>query len=78
MVTESASLLVPAAAVPVAPEVWRLLGYDHEVSDADIDDAAATRAFVGLARLVRLDGVHRFAVEALEQVGGFACGVSRR
>ena len=78
MATESAPLLVPAAAVPVASEVWRILGNHHEMSDADVDAVAATRALVGLARLVRLDGMNRLVVETLEQVGRFVCGVSQR
>jgi hypothetical protein len=45
---------VPAAAVPVAAEVGRETGHGHDVSGAGGDVVAATRAEVGLVRLVGL------------------------
>jgi hypothetical protein len=41
--------------VPVAPQVDRVEGNDHQVTHADADLLLAARAEVGLGRLERLD-----------------------
>lgn len=63
MVTEAATFLVPAATVPVASEIWCIRWDDDEMANAHLDDSLTTRAHIGLARLIRLNGVHRVIIE---------------
>jgi len=69
VVAETSPLLVPAAAVPVPPQIWRLQGNDHEMSHTGLDRADASRACICLVRLVRLDRVHHLVVESGEVRG---------
>ncbi len=66
MVAEPPTLLEPAAAMPVPPQVGRRVGDDDEVADTGFDRAVAPGAQVRLDRLIRLDGTHDLIIEAGE------------
>jgi hypothetical protein len=63
VVAEAATFLVPAATVPVASEIWCIRWDDDEMANTDVDDSLTTRAHIGLARLIGLNGVHRVFTE---------------
>jgi len=63
VVAEAATFLVPAAAVPVASEICCISGDDDEMTDTDLDKGLTAGAHIGLARLIRLNGVHRVIIE---------------
>ncbi len=63
MVAESPAFLVPTPAMPVAPQIRRILWYDDQMANSDIHDAVTARAGIRLASLIRLDGVHDVVVE---------------
>jgi hypothetical protein len=67
MMPQATALLVPATAVPMAPEVRCLFRNDDKVSHANLDDAVTTRAHVALACLIRLDGVHHVLTELAQE-----------
>ena len=60
---ETALLLVPAPAVPVAPQVGGQPRNNHDMTDARLDPRVATWADVGLSGLVGLDGADGGVVE---------------
>ena len=61
-ITAAAALLVPAAAVPMSPEVRSLVGYDDDVTDARTDLRLTAGTGIRLAGLIRLDRFHGLAV----------------
>ena len=58
MMAEAPALLVPTTTVPVAPEIGCISGNHNEVPHANLDGAVTAGAYIALARLIRLDGVH--------------------
>lgn len=60
---ESSAFLVPATPVPMTPQIRCVLWHDNEMADADLDDTVTPGARVGLARLIRLDGMHDRVIE---------------
>jgi hypothetical protein len=64
VVAQAPAILEPATTVPVATQVWSLLRDDDDVPYTNIDDRLTTRTNVGLARLIRLDGMNDLVVES--------------
>ncbi len=60
---EAATFLVPAATMPVSSEIWCIFGDDDEMTNTDLDDRLTARACIGLACLIRLNGMHRVIIE---------------
>lgn len=75
---EAAAFLVPATAVPVTSEIRGILWHDDEVPDADVDDTLTAGAHVGLARLIRLYGVHCMVVQRTVKSWRFKGATGRR
>jgi len=59
--------------VPVAAHVWSILWHDNNVAHANVDRAFATRAHIALARLIRLDRVHKLSIEIVGELLLTAC-----
>ena len=76
MVTEAAAFLVPAATMPVTSEI-RCIPWDNdEMTNTDIDGSLTAWACIGLARLIRLNGVHSVIIERIvesRRLSGIAC-----
>ena len=66
---------MPAAAMPMATEVWRFGRHHDDMTDADLDDALTTGAEIALARLVRLDRLDEFVAERCIGVGVGPAGI---
>lgn len=64
MVTAPPTFLVPTTTVPMTSEIGALGGNDDEMTHADLDVVVAARTQISLARLVGLDRVDDFVVEA--------------
>jgi hypothetical protein len=77
MIAASASLLVPAPAMPMTSEVWRVSWYDHQMPDPGLDFALAPRTHIGLARLVRLDRLDDLIIETGEPLVSEGKGLRR-
>ncbi len=78
MVAQAPPLLVPAATMPVTPEIWRVLRYNDKMPDTNLDDTVTTGTHVRLACLIRLDGVHGVVVELVQKTSKVARGVLGR
>jgi hypothetical protein len=66
MMSTSAAFLVPAATVPMPPQIWSILRNNDEVPDAGLNDGLASRAHIRFTRLVRLDRMDKLVVEVFE------------
>ena len=74
----TATLFEPTPAMPVTSEVGGVLRYYDKVADTHVDDRFAPWAQVGLARLIRLDGLDHLVIEVTELVGTLNSSDSRR
>jgi len=74
MMSLAATLLEPAASVPMASEIGGILWNHNQMTDACLDERLAARAYIGLSSLVRLNRLDDLILELPELVCAFDYG----
>jgi hypothetical protein len=77
VVAKTPTFLEPAPAVPVSPQIRRILRNDNDVSYSGVDSRLTSRADIRLARLIRLDRMNHLMFISRQRGRRVEVGIGR-